>query len=76
MRNGLASLCLMMSLTACAPKALVFPPAALMAPCEETRVPIRVNGDLVYKIISLRGDLARCNADKQGLRSWAKDMGK
>jgi hypothetical protein len=45
-----------------------------MADCVETKVPIVVNGDLIYKIRALRVDLKNCNADKAGLRAWAKEV--
>lgn len=63
-----------MSLPACSryhPAALPLPiPAEFTEDCPETTVPIRVNGDLAVKIVTLKGDLKYCNADKAAMRAY------
>lgn len=73
-RSGLASLCLLLSLTACGKlqvKTLPTPiPEEFTEDCPETDVPIKVNGDLATKIIVLKSDLRYCNADKRAMRAY------
>ncbi|WCD56085.1 o-spanin [Caulobacter phage BL198] len=76
-RSGLLSLSLLTCLTACATKSppevlRVTPPAALMQPCPDDTVPLRVNGDMPKKIVALRATIACERADKASLREWAK----
>lgn len=71
------SLFLLMSLTACASKGppqiiKVLPPAALMQPCPDDVLPLKVNGDLPKKIKELRGVIACERADKASLREWSR----
>lgn len=71
---GLTSLSLPLFLTACASgkvKSLPTPiPAEFTEDCPETAIPMKVNGDLVIKITTLRGDLRYCNADKAAMRAY------
>lgn len=73
-RLGLTSLCLALSLTACdraGPKAIPMAiPAEFVEDCPETPVDINVNGDLATKILTLKGDLRYCNADKRAMRAY------
>ncbi|WCD56137.1 o-spanin [Caulobacter phage BL199] len=51
----------------------VTPPAALMQPCADDVLPLRVNGDMPKKIKELRGVIACERADKAALRQWATE---
>jgi hypothetical protein len=56
---------------------LLAPPAALLADCPETPVPVSGNnGDLLELARMLRIDLAECNRSKARLREWAEAEGK
>ncbi len=78
------SLCLLIlafSLTACANKEIVkeiiykFPPESLMAHCDEPELAeFRTNSDVVSALLGYKEALDSCNADKAGLRVWAKEL--
>jgi hypothetical protein len=76
---GLTSLCLLLSLTACDKarvKSLPTPiPEEFVEDCPETPVDIKVNGDLAVKILTLKGDLRYCNADKRAMRAYNRIVG-
>lgn len=67
-----------MCLPACASKQVetrfAIPPAELMADCVRRTVKLEVNGDLAVAYQTRDNDLARCNADKAALRSWASEV--
>jgi hypothetical protein len=51
----------------------VLPPVELIADCPESSIDVTTNAGLANGIVSLRGDLKRCNVDKASLREWAGD---
>ena len=77
-RTGLISLSLLLSLSACAGKQIVYsvgiPPAELMADCVEPRPRLVTNEDLTNGYLDMRQALRVCNADKKALRAWAEEV--
>ena len=73
---GLISAFLMLSLMGCTRTKLVFaaPPAQYLLDCPKPNPVLTDNASLAQAYIERGSAIERCNADKQALRVWAKEL--